>query len=393
MMDEFYECGIKYEDAEKETASINLPEGIPVLRSFYLYLSDSCNLRCRHCWITPTYVNGKPDPGEVIDVGHLKKAVREGKTLGLSGAKLTGGEPMLHPEFRQIAAMLSAEGLSLNMETNGTLIDPDIAGFMKNETSIRFISISLDSPRETYHDAFRGSKGAYQAAIRGLMNLVEAGYRNVQIIMSPHRKNVGEVRELVALAETMGAASVKLNPVTNNGRGAQMHENDETLNFEEILALSDLVRGELKQTSKIPVILNVPLAMRPLSEITGPRGYTGDCGVDHILGILGSGDIALCGIGRTMPEFVYGNIATDSIRDIWFNHPAVTKLRHDLKDFINYPELCRGCIFMRRCRTGCVVKNYSDYGKLIWPSDICLKAQEQGLFKDSRKRTLSKTGK
>ena len=385
-MDEFYECGIKTEFATGQRSEVDLPEDVPYLYAFYLYLSDSCNLRCRHCWITPTYVNGKPSPGEVIDVGHLKKAVREGKTLGLGAAKLTGGEPMLHPEFRQIASMLTEDNLSMDMETNGTLIDQEIAGFMKNETNISFISISLDSPREAHHDAFRGSKGAYRAALNGLNYLIKAGYDNVQIIMSPHRKNIGEVRELVALAEAKGAASVKLNPVTKNGRGALMHDNNEALNITEVLELADLVRSDLKQTSKIPIILNVPPSVRPLSEVTAGPKMCGDCGVDHVLGILGTGDVALCGIGRTMPEFLYGNIATSSIRDIWLNHTGIAKLRHDLYDFDNYHELCRNCIYMRKCRTGCVVLNYSDFGNLIWPNSICLHAEENGLFKDSRKR-------
>ena len=384
-MDEFYECGIKTDATLANKTELDLPEGIPMLSAFYLYLSDSCNLRCRHCWITPTYINGKPTPGQVIDIGDLKKVIREGKTLGLSGAKLTGGEPMLHPKFRQIAEMLTEENLSLNMETNGTLIDREIANFMKNETNINFISISLDSPNETHHDVFRGLKGAYRATLDGLKYLIEAGYNNVQIIMSVHRKNVNELRELVALAEAKGAASVKLNPVTNNGRGAIMHENDETLSISEVLELSDLVRGELKQIANINILLNIPPSLRHLPEVTGPR-VCGDCGVDHILGILGTGDVALCGIGKTMPEFIYGNIATDSIRDIWLNHPGVVKLRHDLYDFENYPELCRSCIFMRKCRTGCVVQNYSGFEKLIWPDEICLFAEENGLFKNSRKR-------
>ena len=390
-MDEFYECGIKTDATLTNKPELDLPEGIPMLSAFYLYLSDSCNLRCRHCWITPTYVNGKPTPGEVVDVEHLKKAVFEGKTLGLSGAKFTGGEPMLHPGLKEIAAMLTETGLSLTMETNGTLIDQEMADFMKNNTNITFISISLDSANEAYHDAFRGSKGAYRAALKGLENLVDSGYNNVQIIMSPHRKNVGEVKELAQLAEAKGAASVKLNPVTNNGRGMQMHENNETLGIEEVLKLDELVRGELKQVVKIPIILNVPPSVRPLSEITGSGGFCGDCGVDRILGILGSGDVALCGIGRTMPEFVYGNIATDSIRDIWLNHPKVVGLRDALRDFDNYPELCRNCIFIRKCRTGCVVQNYSDFGNLIWPSSICQYADENGIFKDSRKK-VSKQG-
>ncbi len=390
-MDTFNKCDKNAESVAGDSFELDLPEGVPVLRSFYLYLSDSCNLRCRHCWITPTYVNGKPTPGEVVDVERLKKAVFEGKTLGLSGAKFTGGEPMLHPEFKKIAAMLTEEDLNLVLETNGTLIDQVMAEFIKYNTNINFISISLDSAREDHHDAFRGSKGAFRAALNGLRHLVDAGYKNVQIIMSPHRKNVNEVKELAQLAEEKGAASVKLNPVTNNGRGMQMHENNETLGIEEVLELNELVRGELKQVVKIPIILNVPPSVKPLSEITGSGGFCGDCGVDHILGILGSGNVALCGIGRTMPEFVYGNIATDSIREIWLNHPKVVGLRQALRDFDNYPELCRNCVFIRKCRTGCVVQNYSDFGKLLWPRGICQYADKNGIFKDSRKK-VSKQG-
>ena len=45
------------------TRELDLPEGVPPLRAFYLYMSTGCNLRCRHCWITPRFVRGEPDPG------------------------------------------------------------------------------------------------------------------------------------------------------------------------------------------------------------------------------------------------------------------------------------------------------------------------------------------
>ena len=38
----------------------DLPDGVPALRSFYLYMSNTCNLRCRHCWITPGFGDGMP---------------------------------------------------------------------------------------------------------------------------------------------------------------------------------------------------------------------------------------------------------------------------------------------------------------------------------------------
>ena len=90
-----------------------MPPDVPALKVFYLYLSAGCNLCCRHCWITPTFVHGKPVPAECLDFNLLKGAVAEAKPMGLSSAKLTGGEPTLHPAFRKIADFLTGEGLEL----------------------------------------------------------------------------------------------------------------------------------------------------------------------------------------------------------------------------------------------------------------------------------------
>ncbi len=34
---------------EASPAALALPEGVPPLTTFYLYLTDGCNLHCRHC--------------------------------------------------------------------------------------------------------------------------------------------------------------------------------------------------------------------------------------------------------------------------------------------------------------------------------------------------------
>src|SRR5512143_1047967 len=187
--------------------SLDLPEGIPPLGTFYIYLSDNCNLRCRHCWIVPRFTDGKPDAGRVVDVDALLVAVREAKTLGLSSAKLTGGEPLLHPRFMEVVERLSAEGLNLYMETNGTLLTAEAARHLKGNTKLSFVSISLDGADAATHDAFRGVKGAFDGALNGLSYLNDAGFRNTQIIMSVYRGNLSQVEALVQLAVARGAAS------------------------------------------------------------------------------------------------------------------------------------------------------------------------------------------
>jgi len=377
-----------YREWAEDTAAtpVDLPQGVPPLRSFYLYMSNSCNLACRHCWITPRFVDGEPDPGDVIDVEALRAAVKEAKPLGLSSAKLTGGEPMLHPQFLEIVDMLTAEGLGLNMETNGTLLTPEIARYLKEQTNLGFISVSLDGADAATHDAFRRVGGAFDATLRGLDALVAAGYTNSQVIMCVHHGNRSQIDDLIRLAADHGAGSVKLNPVTNSGRGVAMHDHGEALNFDERLELSRDVYDGIRARAPISVVLCLPLALKPLAELQRSAGRTGDCGVRHILGMLGTGEIALCGIGRTIPELVYGRLGVDSIREIWLRHPTILELRRVLEEHRKFPGICGECVLAAKCRTGCVAQNYVDGHQLVRPDVLCAESAERGLFPASRRK-------
>jgi SynChlorMet cassette radical SAM/SPASM protein ScmF len=365
-------------------AAPNLPDGVPPLNTFYLYLSDNCNMRCRHCWIEPRFTDGKPDPGRVVNVDALLGAVREAKTIGLRSAKLTGGEPTLHPRFMEVVDRLTAEELSLYMETNGTLMTAEAARHLKEQTRLHFVSISLDGADARTHDAFRGVEGAFDGALRGLSYLADAGFKNTQVIMSVHRGNREQIEQLVKLVATRGAASVKLNPVTRTGRGVTMHERGENLGFEELMELARYIDRDLGLRAPIRIILNIPPALSSLRRLAHSGGSCGDCGVRGILGILGTNQFALCGIGSTCPEFVYGQLGKDSVRDIWLSNPTVLYLRRALSDVDSFPGICARCMFARICRTGCVTDNYMQSGQLIATEWMCAEAVRRGVFPVAR---------
>lgn len=360
-----------------------LPASIPPLRILYLYLTSGCNLRCRHCWITPKFVNGEPAPGEYLDLELLKKAVCEGLPLGLTGAKLTGGEPMLHPQFIEIVDYLTTIGLQINMETNGTLMDDQTALHLKQNTTLWHISVSLDSPDFEEHDAFRGIPGSFDAAIKGVHALVNVGYRP-QIIMSVHKDNLKRINRMVNLAIDLGAGSVKFNPITPTGRGEIMQANDETLTFQDILDLQRFIEMELRPSVDIDLILGLPIAWRSIDEILYQHGDS-SCKVLNILGILGTGNTALCGIGQTIPELSFGNLDTCSLQDIWINNPILKDLRHKLQNE-EYPGVCGKCIHARTCLTHCVALNFQMYGDLVTPYWICEEAYKQDIFPQERLR-------
>ena len=365
-----------------------MPPDVPALKMFYLYLSAGCNLHCRHCWITPTFVHGKPVPAECLDFNLLKGAVAEAKPLGLSSAKLTGGEPTLHPEFRMIAYFLTAAGLDLSMETNATLIDRDLAVHLRQKTSLARVAVSLDSPDAAEHDRFRGVPGAFADAVRGIGHLVAAGLRP-QIIMSVYRGNLERIDGLIELALELGAVSVKFNPVTQSGRGAEMHRQGQGLDFDEWLALIRRVRGPLRERYPIHLNAMVPPALSTVKELLRYGGEGGGCHVRHILGILGTGEMALCGIGRNLPELCFGKLGRDRLREVWMNHPVLRQMRKDLAG--PYPDVCGDCLHAGRCMTHCLAQNYEANGKLVSPSPLCAEAVRRGAFPPTRRISWSRT--
>ena len=367
--------------------SLNLPEGVPPLRSLYLYLTASCNLCCRHCWITPEF-SSRPVPSKTVNPKALQDAVIEAKTLGLAHVKLTGGEPLLHPQFKEIVDMLTAEGLSISMETNGTMITEEIAHCLKEKTNVGFVSISIDSSVPDEHDAFRGVRGAFDAALSGLDNLVEAGYATCQVIMSVHRGNRDRMEDLVRLAIDHKAASVKFNPVGSVGRGIAMRQRGETLDFKEYIDLFHWVNEELRPKVPIQVFMFLPEALTPLNEFWRMNGRSFNCSISTTIGILGTGEIALCGIGQVIHELVYGRLGENSIRDVWLTHPAILKLRSDLNDVCGYPGICGSCIHAKSCRTSCVANNYVYSGKLVFPQWLCYEADREGVFPKTRLRDV-----
>src|SRR5512137_3042808 len=110
----------------------------------------------------------------MLPMEHFKTAIREAKPLGLSAVKLTGGEPLMHPEIVRLLEIVRREQLGLNVETNGVLCTAELAAeIAKSENP--FVSMSLDGADAATHEWVRGVQGSFEKALQGIRNLVEAG--------------------------------------------------------------------------------------------------------------------------------------------------------------------------------------------------------------------------
>ena len=81
----------------------------------------------------------------------------------------SGGEPLMREDLFELGAYARELGIRPVISTNGTLITKSVAGKIK-EIGFAYVGISLDGVGET-NDTFRGVKGAFDAAMRGLREL------------------------------------------------------------------------------------------------------------------------------------------------------------------------------------------------------------------------------
>ncbi len=360
----------------------DLPEGVPPLSSLYLYISGSCNLACRHCWIAPAY-QGSDGDGQHVRLEYVRKAIREAKPLGLSSVKLTGGEPTLHPQFRELVRLINEEERSIVIETNGTLIDDDLAAFLKQTPYVSFISVSLDGVDAKTHEALRGVAGCYERALGGIRALVKVGFRP-QLICTLHRGNVSQMAEVVALAEELGCGSVKFNHVQQLGRGEQF-AGDQIIGIVELIQLYRWVEKELAPRSKVKIHFDIPFAFYPIRRLLDDR--LSRCTVLNILGMLAGGELSLCGIGVTVPELIYGHIEHDDLREVWCHGPGLADLRNRVPAQLE--GICAQCLHRDMCLGHCVADTFHSIGRLNAPCRFCDRADALGLFPTSRKRQLT----
>lgn len=355
-----------------------IKQGFP-LNTIYFYLTEGCNLACRHCWIAPKYQGeGKSYPA--LPVGLFESVIRQAKPLGLGAVKLTGGEPLLHPEIRQLLEIVRREDLALTVETNGVLCTPELAREMASCKS-PFISVSIDGADAETHEWMRGVEGSFEAALIGVRNLVAAGFKP-QIIMSIVRRNKDQIEALVHLAESLGAGSVKFNLVQPTARGEKMHELGEALTIDELVTLGAWVETTLSAAIKLSLIYSHPAAFRPMSKMFGDGQGCGVCGIRGIIGVLANGSYALCGIGETVPELVFGHAARDRLKDVWRESKVLNELREGLPH--RFEGICGDCLMKNMCLASCVAQNYYR-SKNLWAGFwYCEEAQEKGLFPESR---------
>jgi len=132
-----------------------------------------CNLNCRHCCVSLA-ANDRDAIRRELSVSEAERILAELRDLGALWILLTGGEPLLRPDFRDIYLATLKLGLIPVVFTNGTLVDEDWAEFFSRYRPHRLEITLYGSCAEVYERVTR-TPGSFERCMRGIKLLRERG--------------------------------------------------------------------------------------------------------------------------------------------------------------------------------------------------------------------------
>ena len=150
----------------------------------------------------------------------------------------SGGEPLIRPDFFELAEYAQAKGVRPTLSTNGTLITREVAQRIK-DIGVGYVGISLDGLKDV-NDKFRGVEGAYDKAMAGIQNCVAVGQR-VGLRFTINHHNIQELNNIFDFIERENINRVCFYHLVYSGRGNAMMDEDVTAE-ESRYAMDTIIR-------------------------------------------------------------------------------------------------------------------------------------------------------
>jgi radical SAM protein with 4Fe4S-binding SPASM domain len=333
---------------------------MPRQDSFVFEVTQRCNHDCPHCynaWKNPVdYPMGELGTAETLAM--LGKLLDE---TGASLVSLTGGEPMLRPDIHEIVDSLRSRGITVNLITNGSLLD-DAAIARLAPDKISVFELPLLSVERAIHDRMSGKAGAFDRATAAMAELKLRRQRVVGVFVAT-KLNLPTWRETAELAVALGLDGIMFNRFNPGGAGIKNLKMLQASPAEVQAALD--IAEEMSARYELPISCSI--AMPPClfdtkryKRLTFGFCAAGTARAYYTLDPLGN--IRPCNHTPT----ILGNI-----RQTTFEAMAESER---MRDFCQArPAFCGGCRLEMECLGGCKAAAEAATGS-AWDCDPFLTA-------------------
>ncbi len=167
---------------------------VPVYGS--LNLTNNCNLRCAHCYLTGQTGMGET-PVKELKTEQWTNLIDQITEAGCLFLLLTGGDPLIRRDFGRIYRHARENGLLVAVFTNGTLITNEIVELFR-ELPPRVVEISLYGATASTYESITGIEGSYERCMEGF-SLLKGNNINLKlktILMTLNRHEFFDIEKM-----------------------------------------------------------------------------------------------------------------------------------------------------------------------------------------------------
>lgn len=175
------------------------------MRKKYLFVRilEACNANCFMCVFALSKDRYRFTPAE------LSALLVEARRYGVAYVRLTGGEPLLHPEICELVEIIHNSGMKSSIITNGAALPSRIKAL--SESGLYQIIVSIDGLEESHND-IRGFAGLFSRCTEGLTKARALGVKTrVNTVVGPH--NYRDMPALQQILTDLGVEQWELSAI------------------------------------------------------------------------------------------------------------------------------------------------------------------------------------
>jgi radical SAM protein with 4Fe4S-binding SPASM domain len=339
-----------------------------------------CNLHCNHCYLDARLMSQRT---EELSTREARAFIDDLANMKIPLLMFTGGEPLVRPDFWELADHAKSKGLKTALSTNGILVTRSVVEKIQR-SGIEYVGISLDGASEETHDRIRSQAGSFKKSIQALRNCVNGGVKcGVRVTVT--KENFQELPKMIDLSLGLGVTRFCVYWLVPSGRGRTIYSKKK-LDLQDVLGILDLLYNKARELNDGRMeILTVDAPQDGAYLLDRIRRddtetyesalkllqLTGDCcsAGDRVANVDPAGNVYPCQFAQ-LDELKLGNVRKNSFNEIW-NHdrtPILTAFREKTR---NLKGICKTCFYEKFCRGGCRIRAYVESGDLWAEDPLC----------------------
>ncbi|HIS52637.1 MAG TPA: radical SAM protein [Candidatus Onthomonas avicola] len=192
-------------------------DGIPISGTFEL--TPRCNFNCKMCYVH-LKAEDIPKHGREMTAKEWLRIAEEAREAGTTWVCVTGGEPLLHPEFPEIWRNLAQMGFFLTLQTNASLIRGEMAELLEQYPP-RQAKITLYGTTDEVYRAVCGVEHGFTRVNDGIHTLMSMGIP-VELVSTVIRQNQDDLPNMAHYAARHRLKWIPTMSIKPSLRGAEV---------------------------------------------------------------------------------------------------------------------------------------------------------------------------